>query len=66
MTQDEFIVGYMQKSEIPASFKTEDGFDWGDGFRLYALPCACGDESCDGWAMVHERMLESHKKLYGP
>ncbi len=45
MTRDEFIVGYMRKSEIPASFKTEDGFDWGDGFRLYALPCACGDET---------------------
>ncbi len=65
MTRDEFINGYMKRSKIPVSCRTADGFKRG-GFRRYALPCACGDASCEGWAMISEEGREDHERFYGP
>lgn len=51
MTRDEFIDGYMQRSKIDPKYRTATGFDT-PGWPRIALPCACGDPSCNGWAMV--------------
>jgi hypothetical protein len=54
----EFIDGYCQKSGIPWLELSQ----W-----LNALPCNCGDESCEGWAMVSRDQfaIKTHTELYG-
>ncbi len=64
MTRDEFIDGYMARSKLKPSYRTEDGFRITDCPRRYALPCACGEEICDGWAMVSEEGREDHELFY--
>ncbi len=56
MTRDEFIDGYMQRSELSVSTRTEDGFKLGDHARV-AVPCDCGDNICDGWKMINPEWL---------
>ena len=59
MTKDDFIGGYCERSRLP----------WAEiSNYLTALPCACGDESCDGWAMVskNEHSISTHMYLYAP
>lgn len=52
MTRDEFIDGYVERSGI-VHLRTPTGFALDDGaHRQVALPCRCGEEECDGWAMV--------------
>ena len=45
MTRDEFIDGYCARSNITRAQMKEFGF--------MAVPCDCGEESCQGWAMIH-------------
>lgn len=59
MTQQEFIDGYCARSDL----------SWDDMKKyLVALPCACGDERCAGWAMVSNRpdSIKTHNDLYAP
>jgi hypothetical protein len=53
-TRDEFIDYYIANSGLPSACRTEDGVDFGDGSRLHAGPCECGEETCTGWAMRPE------------
>lgn len=58
-TRDEFIDGYMQRSDIDAKHRTSVGFTVDD--RQYvAVSCDCGEDSCDGWAMLEEKHLPWH------
>jgi hypothetical protein len=72
MTRDEFIDGYVSRSNknYLGLERTPDGYRWGHGpnQRKVALPCACGDDKCQGWAMVSvdPEMLEDHMLLYAP
>ncbi len=65
MTKQEFVAGYMRRSDMPADALTEDGFRIGDRHFL-ALPCACGDEGCQGWAMVSEDRVARHERFDAP
>ena len=65
MTQNEFIGLYLGRSLLPISRRTEDGYCIA-GRHYHARPCACGDERCDGWAMVSEENLDDHKRIYAP
>lgn len=65
-TREEFIDGYMNRSDLPTEYRTEDGYYIPTYQRHYALPCACDDEDCKGWAMVGEDLVDSHMKLYAP
>jgi len=57
MTKEEFIGGYCQRSEI--SLEEFNRF-------FVALPCACGDSLCNGWASIcnNELSIKTHKELY--
>ena len=57
MTLDEFISGYCSRSGIT--------WEWLSQYKV-ALPCACGEENCEGWAMVSKDMVDIHNELYGP
>jgi hypothetical protein len=72
-TRDEFIDFYMARSGLPPSCRTEDGYVIGTGANgrpigRVALPCVCGDERCQGWAMVplDPLLIEDHRRFYGP
>lgn len=58
MTKDEFISGYCKRSGLT--------WDWLSKHEV-ALPCACGEESCEGWAMVSNdgESIKAHLDLYG-
>lgn len=59
MTKDEFISGYCKRSGVT--------WDW-LSVRKVALPCACGEDNCAGWAMVsnNEDSIKTHMELYAP
>lgn len=59
MERQEFIDGYCKRS----------GVTWGDlSRRFVALPCHCGEASCEGWAMVTNdpENIALHNQVYGP
>ncbi|HET8695761.1 MAG TPA: hypothetical protein VFM33_13900 [Aquabacterium sp.] len=59
MTKDEFIKGYAERSRATVA-EVMTG--------MVALPCDCGDDHCQGWAMVSNtpRAIKSHMDLYAP
>jgi hypothetical protein len=61
MIRDEFIQNYMSRSKISDYRVDGERVYWGgrDRFTL-ALPCRCGEEGCEGWAMVPPSGREWH------
>lgn len=59
MTREEFIAGYCERSGFPEDYVLQNNV---------ALPCACSEDGCTGWAMVEreELQIKSHYKLYAP
>jgi hypothetical protein len=59
MTKEDFIAGYCERSHM--TWEALQPFQ-------VALPCACADESCCGWAMVSNNPLsvQTHMQLYAP
>lgn len=58
MTKEEFIKQYCELS----------GVAWGKlSKHEIALPCACENPDCQGWAMVpnNASSIKSHMELYG-
>lgn len=66
MTRDEFIDGYMTRSGIDPNLRLPDGYDVPGYIPRIALPCACGEEQCEGWAMIANTPAEiaTHRELY--
>lgn len=55
MTRAEFIKAYAERSELPPEATKFAGLGLlspSRDTRMIALPCGCGDEGCEGWAMV--------------
>jgi hypothetical protein len=67
MTKDEFIDGYIKYNGLSAECRTADGVATPLS-RLVALPCACGEPVCEGWAMVADQPhhIAFHNRNYGP
>lgn len=65
LTREAFVRGYAERSGLSAKWAAL-GFIDGDGAFLIALPCDCGDDSCEGWAMVGPGSVNSHLELYAP
>lgn len=65
MTREEFIKAYAERSGLSAKYASIGIMDIGDQTQV-ALPCACGDEMCEGWAMVGASGVPSHLNLYAP
>jgi len=61
VSRQEFIESY----GVPSQYKKPWGIKVG-GNERYALPCACGAEACDGWAMVSAELASDHLMFYGP
>jgi hypothetical protein len=50
-TLEEFEAQYARKSNVTVEFLHKN--------NQHGVPCDCGDETCQGWAMVNK---ESHDK----
>lgn len=59
MTKEEFIAGYCERSGLTWEYLSR---------HKVALPCACGEDGCDGWAMIsnNEDSIKTHMELYFP
>ena len=68
MTRDEFIDSYMKRSGIPQERRTPNGFSVTNHPGRVALRCACGQDECEGWAMVRDEQedIDTHRELYAP
>lgn len=52
MTRAEFIRAYAKRSKLAEPRYADIGRLDLDGCTMIALPCGCGEERCDGWAML--------------
>src|SRR5690554_5487013 len=70
MTREEFIDRYIANSDgrLSPSMRREWGVQIEDDIIRIALPCACGEASCQGWAMIqgHPDTLALHFRLNYP
>jgi len=67
MTRDEFITGYVERSRAVGARRIEQtptGYRAGR-YEYVALPCRCGEEGCDGWAMIknHPEEIAEHGRM---
>jgi hypothetical protein len=65
MTRTEFIQAYAARSNLSSEWAGL-GFIEIAGSARPVLPCACGDEKCEGWALVGPDSIDSHLTLYAP
>lgn len=65
LSQAEFVKGYMTRSGMIEYTLEGDEVKYiypdGSVFKNYALECKCGEEGCDGWAMVTAQSPNWHK-----
>lgn len=65
MTREEFVESWTSNSGLPNY--TLDGelvtisLGNGETWRKHALECHCGEEGCNGWAMVSDGNQNFHK-----
>jgi hypothetical protein len=66
MTRAEFIKAYAKRSGVNHHPYALLGFLDCGGRVLIALPCACGDEGCEGWAMMSAEHVDHHLQFRAP
>lgn len=67
MTRTEFIQTYAKLSGLNDHPYALLGFlDCGNGHVLVAMPCVCGMESCEGWAMLSAEHIDHHMRFNAP
>lgn len=65
ISRKEFVSGYARRSVLNEMWASS-GFVCVDGDVLIALPCGCGEEDCQGWAMVSGSEVLRHLDLNAP
>jgi hypothetical protein len=60
MTREEFVQGYMARSKMTGWRLEGDLVHISENWKMYALPCRCGEDGCEGWAMVTPTMRGWH------
>lgn len=65
MTRTEFITAYATRSRLSNEW-AELGFVQAGSRVMIALPCTCGAEECEGWAMLSNENVLTHLDLYTP
>ena len=65
MTRGDFIRAYAERSGLDARWATLGYIDC-DGRTLIAMPCGCGDETCEGWVMLSGESISNHLSMHAP
>lgn len=66
MTRTEFIHHYADSMGLSSEWAELGFVDFGKGYVRVALPCACGDSSCKGWAMLSAESVLHHLAFNAP
>ena len=66
ITRSEFIRAYARESGLPEPQFSAMGVLDVDGHALLALPCACGDKTCQGWALLSAEQIITHLTFHAP
>jgi hypothetical protein len=65
VSRTEFVRRYANRSNLPDEW-AELGLIEFAGHKLIALPCGCGEEGCEGWAMVSAEGVLHHLFFCAP
>ena len=65
MTRSEFVASYAKRSGLSDQWAALGVIDV-DGKTMFALPCGCEDETCEGWAMVTANSALDHLFFSSP
>lgn len=65
MTRADFIKAYAARSGLSAEFAVIGLLDVG-GKTMVAMPCACGEQDCEGWAMLTADGIDHHLAFNAP
>jgi hypothetical protein len=65
MTREEFIDKYLKGSNLE-EYRTADGYHIPKTLARHAVPCACGEDICEGWAMISDEEIEHHLQFHYP
>jgi hypothetical protein len=65
MTRTEFLKGYAERSGMSARWAAL-GFIELDEWKLIAVPCECGEEGCEGWAVYSPERILDYLQMYAP
>jgi hypothetical protein len=64
ITREAFIKRYAKNSGVDKDSIKHWGIFCAADHKRYALPCNCGDESCDGWGMLSADSIPAHLELH--
>ena len=65
VTRAEFVRDYARRSRLSDEFAAQ-GLIRAGAQVLVALPCACGDDGCAGWAMLSADGIDYHLRYDAP
>lgn len=65
MTRTEFMKAYAKRSELSDEWALL-GFVEADKRIMVATPCACGEQGCEGWAMLSPENISHHLAFQAP
>ena len=65
MTREEFVRQYAKESGVSVEWAGLGIIEFGGTIRT-AMPCACGDDSCRGWAMLSANAIHDHLFFRAP
>jgi hypothetical protein len=60
MTREDFVRTYMSRSGMSDYRLDGERVIHAGGWVQLALPCSCGEDGCEGWAMVPPNSREWH------
>jgi hypothetical protein len=66
MKRADFVRAYANNSGLSAKLADWGMVDAGKGWVLIALPCACDDRDCPGWAMLSAEHILHHLQFDAP
>src|SRR5690606_6463421 len=65
MTRTEFVRAYAARSGLDDEWAVLGFIKVGESTKI-AMPCACGEEGCEGWAMIGAEHISHHLAFNAP
>jgi hypothetical protein len=66
MTRTEFVRAYARRSGASEQWAVLGLIEYEGGRVRIALPCACDEEGCEGWAMLSAEGVDHHLQFDAP
>jgi hypothetical protein len=66
MKRADFVRAYANRSGLSDKWANIGLIDRHDGWVFVALPCVCGEDGCQGWAMLSAEQVLHHLQFNAP